>query len=109
MINNTIAKRYAKALVQLSSENGLVDSFRKELAAINELFAANANVGAAFANPAFTAEQKKQIMKELVAKCGCSASWRVTFSSILLRVSIHQRSTRSMASAPKLSLVLPSW
>ncbi|MBT1072297.1 F0F1 ATP synthase subunit delta [Pelotalea chapellei] len=72
MINNTIAKRYAKALVQIGSENGQVDSFRKELAAINDLFAANADVGAAFANPAFTAEQKRQIMKELVVKLGCS-------------------------------------
>lgn len=72
MINNTIAKRYAKALVQLSSENGLVDGFRKELAAVNELFAEHADVSAAFANPAFTADQKKQIMKELIAKCGCS-------------------------------------
>ena len=72
MINNTIAKRYAKALVQLGSENGLIDGFREELTAVNNLFVTNADVAAAFANPAFTAEQKKQIMKELIAKLGCS-------------------------------------
>ena len=72
MINNTIAKRYAKALVQLGSEGGFVDRFREELAEINTLFMASADLRAAFANPAFTAEQKKEIMQELVAKSACS-------------------------------------
>ena len=72
MINNTIARRYAKALVQLGSEGGLVDSFREELAAVDALFAGNAELRAAFANPAFTAEQKKEIMKGLIEKLNCS-------------------------------------
>ena len=72
MINNTIARRYAKALVQLGSEGGVVDSFREELAAIDGLFASNAELRAAFSNPAFTAEQKKEIMKGLIEKTRCS-------------------------------------
>lgn len=68
MINNTIARRYAKALVQLGSEGGLVDSFRQELAGINAVFDANSELRAAFNNPAFTAEQKKEIMKGLIEK-----------------------------------------
>ncbi len=72
MINNTIARRYAKALVQLGSEGGLIDRFRDELAVIDGLFSANAELRAAFANPAITLEQKKEIMKELVAKAKSS-------------------------------------
>jgi F-type H+-transporting ATPase subunit delta len=72
VINNTIGKRYAKALVQLGSESGLVDRFREELAGIDKLFTTNADLRAAFANPAFTAEQKKEIMKDLVTKSACS-------------------------------------
>ena len=72
MINNTIAKRYAKALVQLGSEEGLIDRFRAELAAFERLFSINAELRAAFGNPALTQEQKKTIMKELVAKLACS-------------------------------------
>lgn len=72
MINNTIARRYAKALVQLGSEGGLVDRFRDELAAVDRLFAGNAELRAAFGDPALTLEQKKSIMKELVAKSACS-------------------------------------
>jgi len=72
VINNTLARRYAKALVQLGSEEGLIDRFRDELTAIERVFSANADLKAVFANPAFTAEQKKEIMKDLVAKVKCS-------------------------------------
>lgn len=72
MINNTLARRYAKALVQLGSEGGLIDRFRDELSAIERLFAGSSELQAAFGNPAFTAEQKKEIMKELIAKAHCS-------------------------------------
>lgn len=72
MINNTLARRYAKALVQIGSEDGLIDRFRDELTAIERVFSANADLKAVFANPAFTSEQKKEIMKELIAKVNCS-------------------------------------
>lgn len=72
MINNAIARRYAKALVQLGSENGLIDRFSQELKTIDQLVSGNAELRAVFGNPAFTAEQKKQIVSELVAKLGCS-------------------------------------
>jgi F-type H+-transporting ATPase subunit delta len=68
VINNTLARRYAKALVQLGSEGGLIDLFRDELTAIDRLFSANPDLKALFSNPAFTAEQKKEIMKELIVK-----------------------------------------
>jgi len=72
VINNTLARRYAKALVQIGSEEGLIDRFRDELTAIERVFSANADLKAVFANPAFTAEQKKEIMKGLIAKVKCS-------------------------------------
>jgi len=72
VINNAIARRYAKALVQLGSENGLIERFSQELKSVDGVISGNAELQAALGNPAFTAEQKKQIMKELVAKLGCS-------------------------------------
>lgn len=72
MINNAIARRYAKALVQLGSEASLLDSFRSELGMVDRLFGGNTELRAAFLNPALTLEQKKAIMKELVAKTQCS-------------------------------------
>ena len=72
MINNALARRYAKALVQLGSEGGLVDKFREELAAVDRVFANNAEIRAAFSDPALTEVQKKSIMKELIVKLGSS-------------------------------------
>jgi len=72
VINNTLARRYAKALVQIGTEGGLIDRFRDELSAIDRVFSANADLKAVFSNPAFTAEQKKEIMKDIIAKVQCS-------------------------------------
>ena len=72
MINNTLARRYAKALVQLGSEGGLIDRFRDELAVIDGVFSANAGLRAVFADPAITREQKKGIMTGLVKKAKSS-------------------------------------
>ena len=72
MINNAIARRYAKALVQLGSESGLVDIFRNELSVVAGLFGNNNELQAAFSDPALTLVQKKSIMKELADKAACS-------------------------------------
>lgn len=72
MINNAIARRYAKALVQLGSENGLMDTFSRELQVVEGLIAGNAELRSAFGNPAYTAEQKKQIMRALIDRLQCS-------------------------------------
>lgn len=72
MTNNTIPRRYAKALVQLGSEEGVVDQFRTELAVFEKLFSANPELRAAFADPALTHQQKKAIMKDLIARVSAS-------------------------------------
>lgn len=72
MINNAIARRYAKALVQLGSENGLIDKFSQELQVVEGLVAGHAELRSAFGNPAYTAEQKKQIMRDLIDRLQCS-------------------------------------
>jgi len=72
VINNAIARRYAKALVQLGSESGLVDIFRNELSVVAGLFGNNNELQAAFSDPALTLVQKKSIMKELADKAACS-------------------------------------
>lgn len=72
MINNTIAKRYAKALVQLAAEEGQVDRFREELATFNSVITVDMELQSFFANPAFTTGQKKAVMGELISRTGCS-------------------------------------
>lgn len=67
MSTNAIAKRYAKALVQIGSEAGSVDGFNAELARFSTLIAESRELGSVFANPAYGIGAKREIMKDLVA------------------------------------------
>jgi len=72
VINNTLAKRYAKALVQLGAEEGQLDRFREELAGLNHLFSAGTSLRSLFADPAVTAGRKRGIMQALITKSACA-------------------------------------
>jgi F-type H+-transporting ATPase subunit delta len=65
---NAIAKRYAKALVQIGSETGAVDGFNAELASFSALLSDSRELAAVFANPAYGIEAKKEILAGLVQK-----------------------------------------
>lgn len=72
MSTNAIAKRYAKALVQLGSEAGTVDSFNNELSRFSLILSENREVSAVLSNPAYGIESKSEILKELIAKLNLS-------------------------------------
>lgn len=72
MSTNAIARRYAKALVQLAAEANAVEGFGGELARINELMSANPELRSIFGNPAYGIEAKREILKEIVGKLGLS-------------------------------------
>jgi F-type H+-transporting ATPase subunit delta len=65
---NAIAKRYAKALVQIGSEAGTVDGFNAELARFSSLITESRELAAVFGNPAYGIGAKSEILKELVTK-----------------------------------------
>lgn len=74
MSANAIARRYAKALVQLAVEEGSVDKFHGELARIETLFATNPELGSLLANPANSIEAKLAILKDVTARLGLSGT-----------------------------------
>ena len=80
MSTNAIAKRYAKALVQIGSEAGTVDGFNAELARFSTLLSDSRELTALFGNPAYGVGPKKEILKELVAKLQVSP----TVSNLLM-------------------------
>jgi len=63
-----IAKRYAKALVQLAEEKNTVDRTRAGLAAFVEAVDSLPALQKLFASPVFTPDNKKAVIKELGAK-----------------------------------------
>lgn len=72
MNTNTTARRYAKALVQLGSEEKKVEKFHSELAAVEAAFAASHELRSVLNNPAHGIEAKRGILKEIVAKLAVS-------------------------------------
>lgn len=67
MITNAIARRYAKALVQLAVEEQRVGAVHEELTKFEAVLAANKDLMAIFASPAYSIEAKQGIMKDTIA------------------------------------------
>lgn len=68
MSANAIARRYAKALVQLAADEGAVDKFQDELSGVEALLAGNPELGSLLSNPAYGIEEKLAILKDISAK-----------------------------------------
>jgi F-type H+-transporting ATPase subunit delta len=65
-----IAKRYARALVELSEEKKTVDKTKADLAAFVDAVGALPAMQKLFASPVFTPENKKAVIKDLAEKLG---------------------------------------
>lgn len=66
MITNAIARRYAKALIQLATEEAAVDEIQKELGYFESVMATSPESSAVFSSPAFTIEAKRALLKEIL-------------------------------------------
>jgi len=63
-----VAKRYAKALVELAHEKKVVDQTRTDLASFVEAVEGSALLQRLFASPAFTPAAKKAVIGDLAAR-----------------------------------------
>jgi F-type H+-transporting ATPase subunit delta len=74
LITNAIAKRYAKALVQLASEENALEAYQQELAGFERVISASPELRAALVSPACSMESKQGILGELLAKAAPSVT-----------------------------------
>jgi F-type H+-transporting ATPase subunit delta len=86
---NAIARRYAKALVQLAAEEGAVEKFHGELARVEALFSENPELGSLLSNPAYGIEAKLETLREVAAKLSLSE----TICNFLLLLQERSRMT----------------
>jgi F-type H+-transporting ATPase subunit delta len=68
LITNAIARRYAKALVQLAAEEGAVEKFQAGLTAFEAVLAGNPDLRAILVSPAYRVEVKREIVRDLLAR-----------------------------------------
>ena len=72
MITNAIAKRYAKALVQLASEEAALEKYQQELAGFERIVTGSSELKATLSSPACSMESKQNILNDLLGKAALS-------------------------------------
>lgn len=70
MIDTTLAKRYAKALVEIGQEDNALERYGEDLATLCELVETSPEFREVLINPVFTKEDKKRISGDVLAKLG---------------------------------------
>ncbi len=68
MITNAIARRYAKALVQLAAEEQRVELIHGELSRFETLLTAQSQLRSVLINPAYGIEEKRAIVRDVMAR-----------------------------------------
>lgn len=83
MINTTLARRYAKALVEIGQERDALDKYGQDLAALCELVETSRDFREVLINPVFPKEDKKKIASQILSKLDTD-SMVVNFVNLLI-------------------------
>jgi F-type H+-transporting ATPase subunit delta len=70
VINTTLARRYAKALIQIGQEQDSLDKYGEDLTALTEMVDASKELRELLINPVFTKDDKKRIAGEVLTQMG---------------------------------------
>ena len=68
MKNLAIARRYAKALLLISKEDGQTENYRKELDGVVTLLARDKALAETISNPLYNAGQRRKVLENVVEK-----------------------------------------
>lgn len=68
MIDTTLAKRYAKALVEIGLENNTLDKYGADLSAFTTLIESSRDLREVLVSPVFTKEDKRKIADDVLSK-----------------------------------------
>ena len=69
---STLAKRYARAILELANEQKLVERIGKELTEVGTLWSESQELRTVFANPAMTLTQRRALLTDIAARTGLS-------------------------------------
>ncbi len=92
MINTTLAKRYAKALVQIGQEKKALDKYGEDLSTVCGLFESSRDFHEVLVNPVFTKEDKKRIAGAVLNKLGADTMVANFINVLIDRKRINQLS-----------------
>ncbi len=90
MIDTTLAKRYAKAMVEIGQENNTLEIYGSSLSELLEVTEASKEFKEVLINPVFTKEDKKEIAHGIMEKMGTDPIVRNFVSMLIDRKRIDQ-------------------
>jgi F-type H+-transporting ATPase subunit delta len=70
MVNVSIARRYARALLDVAAEANRTDAVADQLSALVKAFEQNRELSDVFLNPAYTRSQRNQVLEALMKTMG---------------------------------------
>jgi F-type H+-transporting ATPase subunit delta len=78
VIGAQIARRYAKALLELGSEQGNLDALVREIGALSDAVEGSPDLQAVIANPQVSRQARKAVLLEIAQRIGVSPTTRNT-------------------------------
>jgi F-type H+-transporting ATPase subunit delta len=76
MKNLVVARRYAKALLMISKEDGQTDSYRKELSGFAKLMETDEALNQAVTNPLYEASSRRNVLQTVIEKLDISRTMK---------------------------------
>lgn len=70
MANETVARRYARALLEIAQEEGALERFEQDLTRFADTLAGSRDLEMVLTNPVFEAEARKRILREVAGRLG---------------------------------------
>lgn len=83
MSSGSLSRRYARALIELATEQSAVDAVGAELSAFTELFEGSAELQRTLDNPGFSIADRKSALVALLEKLGASVLTRNFLSLVM--------------------------
>jgi F-type H+-transporting ATPase subunit delta len=83
MSSGSVARRYAKALMQLGVEHGAYERYGKELGSLARAIRGSAELSTSLTNPAFPRADREKILRAVLERIGASREV-VNFTRLLL-------------------------
>jgi F-type H+-transporting ATPase subunit delta len=78
MSTGSLARRYARALLELATEQKQVDRVKKEMDELSAMWASSPELQELFSNPQFTGAVRKTALSEIITRAGVSQLTRNT-------------------------------
>lgn len=85
MAMGTLARRYAKAFVEISAKKGIVDAVGDDLLALAEVIDANRDLQVVLQNPAIDAASRLEVLGDVLVRLGGRAETRAFVAALIER------------------------